>query len=131
MTEQSIGDMIRRVRRERGLTQDQAAAQLGVHQATVAKWERGDRVASERIPAIAEWLGRPVTELVARAFNYEPDELLALLREVVTNQDRMLAEMAVLRGELRGILGESAPATSEPSTEPPAPRKPRPLRRRR
>ena len=38
MTHESMGKRIQRLRRERGLTQEQAAAALGVTAAAVSKW---------------------------------------------------------------------------------------------
>lgn len=37
-----IGQNIRRMRRERNLTQEELAAQLGISFQSVSKWERGD-----------------------------------------------------------------------------------------
>ena len=39
MTHESMGKRIQRLRRERGLTQEQAAEALGVTAAAVSKWE--------------------------------------------------------------------------------------------
>ena len=41
MNHQKIGDLIRRLRREQGLTQLQLASALGVTDKAVSKWERG------------------------------------------------------------------------------------------
>ena len=41
MTHESMGKRIQRLRRERGLTQEQAAEALGVTAAAVSKWETG------------------------------------------------------------------------------------------
>ena len=41
MNHQKIGDLIRRLRREQGLTQLQLAGALGVTDKAVSKWERG------------------------------------------------------------------------------------------
>lgn len=41
MDNEKTGSLIRRLRRERGLTQQQLAEQLGVSDKAVSKWERG------------------------------------------------------------------------------------------
>ena len=76
---------LQRLRKERGLTLAQVAAQLGVSKPTVWAWERGRaRPIEERIDALAEALGVSRSELMATG---EPPvaarELLARSREQI------------------------------------------------
>ena len=62
-----VGAAIRRRRLERGLTQVDAAALLGVGQATLAGWEIGRaRPGRDLAPAIAEFLGADLAEVEAQ-----------------------------------------------------------------
>ena len=55
---------IRELRKAAGLTQSQFAEKIGVSQATVAEWERGDYFPSaQRLPAIAAALGCTLEDL--------------------------------------------------------------------
>lgn len=60
----TLGERIRRQRKALGLTQERLAPALGVDQSTVAKWEGGNRMDLERLPAIARFLLCPVEELL-------------------------------------------------------------------
>ena len=55
---------IRELRKAAGLTQSQLAEKVGVAQATVAEWERGDYFPSaQKLPSIAEALDCTVGDL--------------------------------------------------------------------
>jgi len=60
-----IGENIRRLRRERGLTQEEAAAHLGISFQSISKWERGDGYPDiTMLPALAHYFGVSVDELL-------------------------------------------------------------------
>lgn len=60
-----IGDNIRRLRRERGLTQETLAEFLGVTFQSVSKWERGESCPDiSMLPAIATFFGVTTDELL-------------------------------------------------------------------
>ena len=64
----TFGDKIRRLRRERGLTQQQLAAYVGVTQTAVAAWENGIReVATDNLLKLAEALDFDASELAGNA----------------------------------------------------------------
>ncbi|MFJ6752222.1 helix-turn-helix domain-containing protein [Streptomyces sp. NPDC091266] len=66
------GRQIRRVRRERDLTQMALAKPLGVSRATVAQWEAGKTFPDgDRLPALADVLEHPLDALFPR--DGEPD----------------------------------------------------------
>lgn len=57
------GEYIRRLRKQRGFSQDQLAEQVGVSQATISEWERGVVMPSKQ-EELAKALGVKVDELV-------------------------------------------------------------------
>lgn len=60
-----IGENIRRLRRERDLTQEEVAAHLGISFQSISKWERGDGYPDITIlPSLANYFGISVDELI-------------------------------------------------------------------
>lgn len=60
-----IGETIKRLRRERDLTQEEMAAHLGVSFQSISKWERGDGYPDiTMLPALANYFGISVDELL-------------------------------------------------------------------
>lgn len=72
-----IGENIKRLRRERDLTQEEVAAHLGISFQAISKWERGDGYPDiTMLPSLANYFGVSVDELIgmneiARAEKYE------------------------------------------------------------
>lgn len=60
-----IGENIKRMRRQRNLTQEEMAAHLGISFQSVSKWERGDGYPDiTMLPALANYFGTSVDELL-------------------------------------------------------------------
>ena len=60
-----IGENIRRLRRERNLTQEEMAAHLGISFQSVSKWERCDGYPDiTMLPALANYFGVSVDSLI-------------------------------------------------------------------
>lgn len=60
-----IGENIRRLRRERNLTQEEVAAHLGISFQSISKWERGDGYPDiTMLPALAHYFDTSVDELL-------------------------------------------------------------------
>lgn len=60
-----IGENIRRLRRERNMTQEEVAAHLGISFQAIRKWERGDGYPDiTMLPALAGYFGVSVDELI-------------------------------------------------------------------
>ncbi len=60
-----IGENIKRMRRNRNLTQEEMAAHLGISFQSVSKWERGDGYPDiTMLPALANYFGISVDELL-------------------------------------------------------------------
>ena len=61
----TIGENIKRLRRERGMTQEQLAEKLNITNAAVSKWERGDSLPDiTMLFPIADYFGISVDELM-------------------------------------------------------------------
>lgn len=61
----NIGENIRRLRRERGITQGQLAEKLNITNAAVSKWERGDSFPDiTMLFPIADYFGISIDELM-------------------------------------------------------------------
>lgn len=61
----NIGEIIKRLRRERDLTQEEVAAHLGVSYQSVSKWERGEGYPDiTMLPALANYFGVSLDELL-------------------------------------------------------------------
>jgi len=70
----TIGENIKRLRRERGMTQEQLAEKLNITNAAVSKWERGDSLPDiTMLFPIADYFGISVDELMG---HIERDTLL-------------------------------------------------------
>lgn len=72
-----IGDNIKRLRRERDLTQEEVAAHLGISFQAISKWERGDGYPDiTLLPSLANYFGVSIDNLIgmneiAKAEKYE------------------------------------------------------------
>lgn len=64
----TAGELLRRRRREVRHSQTLTGALLGVNQATISKWERGDRIGWDHVADVAEYLGLSPAALVALNF---------------------------------------------------------------
>lgn len=77
----SFGVRLQRLRAERGLSQTQVAARLGVSKPTVWAWEHGKaRPTSARIEALAQVLGVPRAELLSGPSGKALDGVIAQSR---------------------------------------------------
>lgn len=65
MNMKSIGETINRLRKEKGITQEDLGKAVGVSTQAVSKWECGGVPDTELLPAIADYFGnecRPQSE---------------------------------------------------------------------
>ena len=66
----SIGLNIKRIRLERGLTQEEMAGHLGISPQSISKWERGEGYPDiEMLPCLSDYLGITVDELLGASEN--------------------------------------------------------------
>lgn len=101
MVATAIGDLLRELRKERGISQEQLAEDLGVAQETVSGWERG------------LWIPRPrVLRRLAGYFQVPEAELLIVANWArtaeearrVAESDRPLYDVTDPRHELAALL---------------------------
>ena len=64
----TAGELLRRRRKDLRQTQAVAALIMGVNQATVSKWERGERIGWDHAADVAEYLGIAPVVLLAHSF---------------------------------------------------------------
>ena len=99
-----IGENIRRLRRERNLTQEEVAAHLGISFQSVSKWERCDGYPDiTMLPALAHYFGVSVDVLIgmdqmAKAEKY--DEVNRLWKEN-NRRGRHQENVVLMRDSLR------------------------------
>ena len=99
-----IGENIRRLRRERNLTQEEVAAHLGIFFQSVSKWERCDGYPDiTMLPALAHYFGVSVDALIgmdqmAKAEKY--DEVNRLWKEN-NRRGRHQENVVLMRDSLR------------------------------
>ena len=72
-----IGEKIKELRYEKGLTQEEIASHLGISAQSVSKWERGEGYPDiEMLPALAHYFGISIDELLgADATSKKYDEI--------------------------------------------------------
>jgi transcriptional regulator with XRE-family HTH domain len=80
-----IGEVIRKYRKEKHLTQEQMADRLGVSTPAVNKWENGNSIPDVMLLApIARLLGITTDTLLAYKDNLTPSEIKSLIHEAET-----------------------------------------------
>ena len=93
-----IGENIKRMRRERDLTQEEMAAHLGISFQSISKWERGDGYPDiTMLPALANYFAISVDELIGTnktATKQQYDEINQTWKE--NNQKGLHYENVVL-----------------------------------
>lgn len=102
------GDLLRRKRKERGLTQGQVAEKLSVSQPSVAQWESGKVLPSGgKLARLAQLLGLSVNEWAERQFDVCDEVERAIHYSELTRneQDALLAVYGVIadRPSLRNV----------------------------
>lgn len=64
-TSTNLGERVRRIRTEQGISREKLAAKAGIVSQTVLRMENGDDPRLSTVRAVADALGVPVGELVA------------------------------------------------------------------
>lgn len=91
MDMQRIGQFLAQLRKERGLTQEQLAQELGTSNKTISRWETGAYLPPvEMLQLLSEMYGLTINELIA-AQRLTPEELPAKAEENLTELIREAA----------------------------------------
>lgn len=74
MNQKKTGELIRSLRKERGLTQQQLACRMSISDKTVSKWERGAGSPDlSMFPLLSELFGVEIDVLLSGELPYPPD----------------------------------------------------------
>lgn len=126
----TLGELIKRELRRRGLTQTSWAEDLGVHQGTVSKWcsdRRSQFPAPEFLPVIAEFLHLDLDEVRALRHNLEPISFAAMeermdgLEGTVAEVRRAQTQLGRTLDEIASRLNRLLDARQDPPAETPDP----------
>ena len=91
-----LGDNIKVLRKQRGLSQEMLAQQLGVVRQTVSKWEKGLSVPdAELLNRLSELWEVPVSTLLG-------SQVPETLPDSMTRQDEIAQQLAILNEQLAG-----------------------------
>ena len=94
-TDMPVGEVIRRKRKEQGLTQEQVAQRLGVSAPAVNKWERGSSYPDIAIlPALARLLNTDVNTLLCFQEELSDNEIAEICNDIAAIMDEQGLETA-------------------------------------
>jgi transcriptional regulator with XRE-family HTH domain len=128
-TTASLGELIRRRRRNyngRALSQVEVGELLGVHQSTVAKYERGDKIGVEKLVRVADFLGMDFTEVLAiyhgtAEASTADDALVAQVEDLRSVVETLSATVSHLMQRLDAQHSEAEPAAAPRGRRPAKP----------
>ena len=84
MNELHIAENIVRIRKEKGVTQEEMADFLGVTKASVSKWETGKSMPDiVLLPTLAAYLGMTVDELLGYEPQLDNEEILEIYKKLM------------------------------------------------
>lgn len=130
----NLSERIARLRKERGLTQEQLGQMVGVSAQAVSKWEKGGAPDVELLPALADCLGVSMDGLFGRGedaprdielhfgrwLQHTPKEkrMGHLFRLLATNMLQTFADPSVLNSDLGRSVAANCYMTEMPDSEP-------------
>lgn len=111
---ETIGERIKRLRKEKGLTADDLAAAAGVNRATVFRYENSNtkKIPAQPLTAIAAALGVTVEQLVGWDYKQEPGDALRTIAAALRARETIAAATLGLSSEgveVGRAYDESAP----------------------
>lgn len=105
-----IGDNIKRIRRERDLTQEEVAAHLGVSFQSISKWERGDGYPDiTMLPALAHYFQITIDQLLGVGEIEKENSYNAINRLWIENNEagRNRENVTLMRQSLKEFPNDS------------------------
>lgn len=105
-----IGENIKRIRRERNLTQEEVASHLGISFQSISKWERGDGYPDiTMLPALANYFGISVDELLGMSEIEKSDKYNEINRIWADNNKNGLhnKNVALMRNTLKAFPNDA------------------------
>lgn len=110
--ENSFNSNLKRIRKEKGVTQEQLADKVGVSPQAVSKWELSSYPDPQLMPAIADFLGVTIDELFGRAPEKEMSvhtramlELYDMGQSDKSAQNRLEYAYELVRASIMGSCG--------------------------
>ncbi len=110
--ENSFNSNLKRIRKEKGVTQEQLADKVGVSPQAVSKWELSSCPDPQLLPAIADFLGVTIDELFGRAPEKEVSvhtramlELYDMGQSDKSAQNRLEYAYELVRASIMGSCG--------------------------
>lgn len=86
-----LGEIIRRKRLEKNLTQEEVASHLGISFQAISKWERGDGYPDiEMLPALANYFGISIDELLGMSVSEKTEKYNIINAEWAENNKNRL-----------------------------------------
>lgn len=121
MDSATLGELVRRRRKAKALSQEDLAEQFGVHQATITKWERGARIGTTHLPGLAKFLGMPLAEVLRMyhgsddvSFEKSVEEILQSTTSTRAQLDQMQALLGQIDGKLTTLTSHLVPDARQP-----------------
>lgn len=105
-----IGQNIRRMRRERNLTQEEVAAHLGISFQSISKWERGDGYPDiTMLPALAHYFSTTVDALLGTDALAREEAYVRINAEWTENNlaGRHAENVSLMRGALKDFPNDA------------------------
>ncbi|MBR4097067.1 MAG: helix-turn-helix transcriptional regulator [Oscillospiraceae bacterium] len=110
--ENSFNSSLKRIRKEKGITQEQLADKVGVSPQAVSKWELSSYPDPQLLPSIADFLGVTIDELFGRAPEKEMSvhtramlELYDMPQSDDSSQKRLEYAYDLVRASIMGCCG--------------------------
>lgn len=86
-----LGEIIRRKRLDKNLTQEEVASHLGISFQAISKWERGDGYPDiEMLPALANYFGISIDELLGMSASEKTEKYNVINAEWADNNKKRL-----------------------------------------
>jgi len=85
-----LGENIKRLRKDRGMTQEELAIRLNVVRQTVSKWEKGLSVPdADMLQRLAEALEVDITQLLGTPASYTPEQPEAVVEQLARINEQL------------------------------------------
>lgn len=85
-----LGENIKQLRKDRGMTQEELAIRLNVVRQTVSKWEKGLSVPdADMLQRLAEALEVDITQLLGTPSSYTPEQTEAVVEQLARINEQL------------------------------------------
>lgn len=97
---------LKELRKQKKLTQENLANEIGVAKITISRWEKGEQIKSDKAKQLADYLNVSVAHLLG--YSDTPDEIRLKSNEMIVDKDvfKKYQQAYNLLNELRGFFNE-------------------------